>query len=209
MSFLSKLFGRKQAESVRVGGMEDFMTLLRVYYQATMAAQLGIANLAALPDLRVFKQTLKVPTLNNRLGLGEKKKAQKMMMEMYGISDTFFTEAEASIKKRCRNVNEMQQYFIVFQDFTQNLMMAMGQLMQWKLRLPSFFHKALLKMTNETVHKMLTSNDWKDEAMRRSVVAVRKGQARLDYSEQWIAEFSHTVLMLAKKEPRNKIDDQK
>lgn len=73
MSIFSKLFGRKQTEQIRVGGMEDFMTLIRVYYQAVMANQLGISNLAALPDLRVFKQSLKVATVNNRLGLGKEK----------------------------------------------------------------------------------------------------------------------------------------
>lgn len=49
MSIFSKIFGKKQAsetdETVRVGGMEDFMTLIRVYYQSVMAAQLGISNI--------------------------------------------------------------------------------------------------------------------------------------------------------------------
>lgn len=210
MSFLKKIFGsKKEAEQIKIGGMEDFMTLIRVYYQASMAARLGISNLAAFPDLRVFKQTLKVPTVNNKLGAGEKKRAQKMLMEMYGMSDNFFKEIEESLKKRCRSINEVQSYFLVFQDFSQNLMMSMGQLMQWKLRLPSFMHKALHSMTEKTVHDLFVRNDWKDEAMRRSVVAVRRAQATLGYSESWMVEFSHTVLMLAKKEPRNKIDEER
>ena len=73
MGIFAKLFGKKNEEEARVGGMEDFMTLIRVYYQAVMAMQLGISNLAALPDLRVFKQTLHVPTVNNKLGVGERK----------------------------------------------------------------------------------------------------------------------------------------
>lgn len=208
MSLLSRIFGRKEAEQVRIGGMEDFMTLIRVYFQASMAARLGISNLGAFPDLRVFKQTLKVPTVNNKLGVGEKKRAQKMLTEMYGMSDNFFKEIEESLKKRCRSVQEVQGYFLVFQDFSQNLMMSMGQLMQWKLRLPSFFHKALRQMTEKTVNDILTKNDWSDDAMRRSVVAIRKAQNTLGFSENWIVEFSHTILMLAKKEPRNKIDDE-
>lgn len=208
MSFFSKLFGRK-TNQVKIGGMEDYMTLVRVYYQASMASRLGISNLAVFPDLRVFKQTLKVPTVNNKLGLGEKKKCQKMLTEMYGMSDNFFKEIDESLKKRCRSVNEVQSYFLVFQDFSQNLMMSMGQLMQWKLRLPSFFHKALRQMTEKTVNDILNKNDWKDDAMRRSVVAIRRAQATLGYSEQWIVEFAHTILMLAKKESRNKIDDEK
>ena len=74
MGLLSKLFNHKKSQQEvgwRVGGMEDFMMLIRVYYQAVMAANLGISNLAALPDLRVFKQTLHVQTVNNRLGIGE------------------------------------------------------------------------------------------------------------------------------------------
>ena len=34
----------KNAEH-RIGGMEDFMTLIRVYYQASMAANIGITNI--------------------------------------------------------------------------------------------------------------------------------------------------------------------
>ena len=71
MGILSKIFGRNTDEQQKTGGMEDFMTLIRVYFQAVMAADLGITNLAALPDLRVFKQTLHVPTQNNKLGVGE------------------------------------------------------------------------------------------------------------------------------------------
>ena len=87
------IFKKKKSEAElgwRVGGMEDFMSLIRVYYQAVMAANLGISNLAMLPDLRVFKQTMKVQTVNNKLGLGEKNKCKKMLQEMYGIYDGFF-----------------------------------------------------------------------------------------------------------------------
>ena len=52
MGIFSKLFGHKNEE--KVGGMEDYMTLVRVYFQAALASQLGITNLAMLPDLRVF-----------------------------------------------------------------------------------------------------------------------------------------------------------
>ena len=53
MAFWNKIFGKKE-EGQKVGGMEDFMTLIRVYFQAVMAADLGITNLAALPDLRTL-----------------------------------------------------------------------------------------------------------------------------------------------------------
>ena len=47
MGFWNKLFGNKSEQ--KVGGMEDFMTLIRVYFQAAMAADLGITNLPARP----------------------------------------------------------------------------------------------------------------------------------------------------------------
>ena len=50
MGFWNKIFGKKEAGETRIGGMEDFMTLIRVYFQASMAADLGITSLAALPD---------------------------------------------------------------------------------------------------------------------------------------------------------------
>ena len=61
MGIFSKLFSRKD-EDKKVGGMEDYMTLVRVYFQAALASQLDITNLAMLPDLRVFKTSLHVPT---------------------------------------------------------------------------------------------------------------------------------------------------
>ena len=89
MGFFSNLF-KKNTEDAKVGGMEDYMTLLRVYFQASLAANLGINNLAALPDLRTFKSTLKVPTVNNKLGVGERNHCKKMMKDIYGTQDDFF-----------------------------------------------------------------------------------------------------------------------
>ncbi|MBQ2130768.1 MAG: hypothetical protein II431_05450, partial [Prevotella sp.] len=64
MSFFSRLFGKKSNKD-KTGGMEDYMTLVRVYFQASLASNLGINNLSMLPDLRLFKTTLHVPTVNN------------------------------------------------------------------------------------------------------------------------------------------------
>lgn len=81
MSIFSKLLGKKTAEgvdeTVRVGGMEDFMTLIRVYYQSVMACNIGITNINFLPDMAVFKRTLKIPTQNNKLGIAEKSRCKK------------------------------------------------------------------------------------------------------------------------------------
>jgi len=203
MSIFSKLFRKSEdTQKTKVGGMEDFMLLIRVYYQAVMAAQLGINNLGALPDLRIFKQTYRVATLNNKLGIAEKKHCRNLIQDIYGISDTFFAEIDGSIRKHCRKIQDAQSYLIQFQGFSQDLMMLMGNLMQWKMRLPDFLKGALREMVAKQVHQIMTKNDWKDEGVRRTCVSIRKYQNVLGYTEQWMTEYVYTIVMLAKKEPK-------
>ncbi len=204
MSIFSKWFGKKQAEeeTPRVGGMEDFMTLIRVYYQAVMATNIGISNINFLPDMAVFKRTLKVPTQNNKLGIAEKSKCKKMLIEIYGLPDTFFKEIDASIKKNVKNINDVKTYLFMFQGFSQDLMMLIGNLMQWKFRLPGTFKKLLRGMTEKTVHDILTKPSWKDESVHKTCVAIRKYQHALGYSEPWINEYVYNIVLLAKKEPK-------
>jgi hypothetical protein len=201
MGFWNKLFGKKEEEH-KVGGMEDFMTLIRVYFQAAMAADLGISNLAALPDLRVFKSTLKVPTVNNKLGVGERNRCKNMLKSMYGMDDEFFKEIDGSLRKRCKKVQDAQSYLLQFQGFTQELMMLTGNLMKFKLRLPGFLKKALYSMTEKTVNDIFNKNDYSDPAVMKSVVAVRQYSQRLGFSQNWITNFVYKVVMLAKKEPK-------
>ena len=206
MNIFSKLFGKKEEEQ-KVGGMEDFMTLIRVYFQAVMAADLGITNLAALPDLRVFKATLKVPTQNNRLGLAEKAKCKKMLKELYGMDDDFTREIEQSIRKRCKKPQDIQNYMYQFSGFTQDLMMLTGNLMKFKLRVPGFFKSAIRTMTEKTVNDIFNKNDFSDPAVMKTVVAIRQYAQKLGFSQQWTINFVHKVVLLAKKEPRAKNDD--
>ena len=208
MGFLTKIFSKKN-ENSRVGGMEDYMTLVRVYFQASMAANLGITNLAMLPDLRTFKATLHVPTVNNKLGLGEKAHCRKMMKQLYGTDDIFFKEIDQSFRKNCHKMQDVQTYMIQFQGFTQDLMMLMGNLMKFKLRLPSIFRKALYAMTEKTVNEIFNKNDYKDVAVMKAVVAIRQYNKRLGFSQQWVTQFVYQVVMLAKKEPKPADDEQK
>ena len=206
MSIFSKLFGRKKTEDegAKVGGVEDFITLIRVYYQAVMAAQLGISNINALPEMAVFKRTLKIPTQNNKLGIAERSRCKKMLTEIYGIHDFFFKEIDASIKKHCKNVNSIQNYLFMFQGFSQDLMMVVGNLMQWKFRMPGIFKKALRGMTEKTVHDILTRTNWKDDSVRKTCLNIRQYQHVLGYSESWMVEYVYNIVVLAKKEPKPK-----
>ena len=206
MEIFSKLFGRKEQES-KTGGMEDYMTLIRVYFQASIASNVGITNLAMLPDLRVFKSTLKVPTVNNKLGVGEKSRCRKMLSEMYGTDDNFFKEIDQSVRKNCRKLQDVQVYLVQFQTFTQDLMMLMGNLMKFKLRLPSFFKGALRTMTEKTVSEIFTKNDYSDAATMKTVLGIRQYAKKLGFSEAWISRFVFQLVMLAKKEkPQNQND---
>ena len=203
MGIFSKLFGNKSTEK-KTGGMEDYMTLIRVYFQASIASQLGINNLAMLPDLRMFKTTLHVPTQNNKLGIGEKSHCKKMLKELYKVDDLFFKEIDASIRKNCRKIQDVQVYLVQFQGFTQDLMMLMGNLMKFKLRMPSFFKGAIYSMTEKTVKEIFTKNDYTDAGVVKVVLNIRQYNKRLSFSEKWITGFVSQVVMLAKKEPKAK-----
>ena len=203
MAFWNNIFGKKEGED-KVGGMEDFMTLIRVYFQAVMAADLGITNLAALPDLRTFKATLKVPTQNNKLGLAEKARCKKMLKELYQMDDNFTKEIETSIRKRCKKPQDVQTYMYQFSGFSQDLLMLTGNLMKFKLRLPSIFKSAIRTMTEKTVNDIFTKNDFTDAAVMKTVVAIRQYDQKLGFSQQWVTDFVFRVVMLAKKEKQPK-----
>ena len=203
MGLLDKLFRKKTTgEENKIGGIEDFMTLIRVYYQAVMAGNLGISNVNMLPDLAMFKRTLKVATQNNKLGIAEKSRCKKMLMQIYQLDESFFKEIDASIKKNCRNVNMVNSYFFQFQRFNESLMMAVSNEMTDTLRIP--FKKMLYEQTEVAISNILTKNNWKDEAMFKTVSAVRQLQHSLGYSGQWMTNFALNVIRLAKKEPKKK-----
>ena len=201
MGFFSKLFGKKEDNA---GGMENYMTLVRVYFQSAIAENVGITNLAMLPDLRVFKTTLHVPTERNKLGIAEKRQCKKMLKDLYKTNDNFFDEIDKSIKKGCRKIQDVQTYMIQSQSFSNDLMMLTGNLMKFKLRVPSFFKSAIRAMTEKTVHEIFTKNDYTDAGVVKTVLAIRQLNKRLNFSEQWVTDFVYQVVMLAKKEPRKK-----
>lgn len=205
MSIFSKLFGKKKSEGeevVKVGGMEDFMTLIRVYYQAVMASNIGITNINFLPDMAVFKRSLKIATQNNKLGIAEKSRCKKMLVDIYGLPDSFFKEIDNSIKKNVKNVNDVKTYLFMFQGFSQDLMMLIGNLMQWKFRLPGVFKKLMRSMTEKAVHDIVTKTDWKDDSVHKTCLTIRKYKQALGYSEEWMNDYVYNIVLLAKKEPK-------
>ena len=207
MGIFAKLFN-KNSEEVSSRNVEDFVSLTRVYFQSVIAANLGITNIRFVPDVANFKRLFKIPTQGGRLGKAEKAASRKMLMQDYGISESFFKEIDASVKKHCRTQNDVQAYLFMYQGFSNDLMMLMGNLMQWKFRMPSIFKGALRSMTEKTVHEVCTKTVWKKDDVHKTAMTVRQYKERLGYSEQWMTEYVYNIVMLAKKEPKKKGDEQ-
>ena len=94
-----------------------------------------------------------------------------------------------------------------FSGFSQDLMMLTGNLMKFKLRLPSFFKGAIRTMTEKTVNDIYNKNAFSDPGVMKTVVAIRQYTQKLGFSQTWDTNFVYKVVMLAKKEPRSKNDD--
>ena len=62
------LFGlfKKKSDETKVGNVEDFISLTRVYFQSVIATNLGITNIRFLPDVANFKRLFKVPDVYKR-----------------------------------------------------------------------------------------------------------------------------------------------
>ena len=210
MSIFANLFKKQaDADAKVVGNVEDFVSLTRVYFQSVIAANLGITNIRFLPDVANFKRLFKVATQGGKLGLAEKSASRKMLMQDYGISESFFKEIDTSIKKNCRTQNDVQAYLFMYQGFSSDLMMLMGNLMQWKFRMPAIFKKALRSMTEKTVHDVCTKTVWKADDVHKTAAAVRQYKERLGFSEQWMSEYVYNIVLLAKKEPKHKDEEAK
>ena len=197
MNFISKLFKKNvsEAEEAGKGSVEEFVSLIRVYYQAVMAVNLGITNLNMLADMALFKRMLKIPTQNNKLGVAEKSRVRKVLMEDYGLSEAFFKEIET--------------YFFMFQGFCNDLFNLLGNLMQWKFRFSMLVKKLLYNMTTKTVHDILTKSEWKDISVQKAAWSVRKYAEKLGYSEQWITDFVYNVVLLAKEDQKKELKKSK
>ena len=198
------LFGlfKKKSDETKVGNVEDFISLTRVYFQSVIATNLGITNIRFLPDVANFKRLFKIPTQGGKLGLAEKSASRKMLMQDYGLNESFFKEIDASVKRNCRTQNDIQSYLFMYQGFSNDLMMLMGNLMQWKFRMPGVFKKMLRGMTEKAIHDIMTKTDWKDDGVRKTCHNIRIYQHTLGYSESWMTEYVYNIVLLAKKEPK-------
>jgi hypothetical protein len=176
------------------------MTLIRVYYQSVIATQMGITNLNMLPDMALFKRMLRIPTQGGKLGVAEKARSRKVLMQDYKLNEEFFKEIDRSIKKNCKTVQDINSYFYKFQGFNNDLFVLIEKMMNIRFRLSLFFNKLLYRMTSKTIHKILTKSEWQDISIQKAAWSIRKYQESLGYSEQWIVDFVYQILLLVKKD---------
>lgn len=211
MNIISKLFKKKneEAEAVTKGSVEEFVSLIRVYYQAVMAVQMGITNLNMLSDMALFKRMLKIPTQNNKLGVAEKSRARKVLMQDYGLSESFFKEIDCSVKKNCKSQNDIKSYFFLFQGFCNELFSVLDSLMGWKFRFSILFKKLLYNQTSKTIHEILTRSEWKDIKVQKIAWNIRKYKETLGFSEEWMTNFVYSVVLLAKEDAKRQRKEDK
>ena len=217
MNFISKLFKKKEEETevVSKGSVEEFVTLIRVYYQAVMAVQLGITNLNILNDMALFKRMLKIPTQNNKLGIAEKSRSRKILMQEYGLNENFFKEIDASIKKNWISRRQRQMcirdrsYFIMYQGFNNDLFSLLDNLMQWKFRFSMLVKKLLYSQTQKTIHEIVTRSEWKDVSVQKVAWRIRKYKETLGYSEEWMTDFVYNVVLMAKEDAKRQKKEDK
>ena len=210
MSIFANLFKKQaDADAKVVGNVEDFVSLTRVYFQSVIAVNLGITNIRFLPDVANFKRLFKVATQGGKLGLAEKSASRKMLMQDYGISESFFKEIDTSIKKNCRTQNDVQAYLFMYQGFSSDLMMLMGNLMQWKFRFSMLVKKLLYSQTQKTIHEIVTRSEWKDVSVQKVAWRIRKYKETLGYSEEWMTDFVYNVVLMAKEDAKRQKKEDK
>lgn len=204
MNIISKLFKKNNKEEAATskGSVEEFISLIRVYYQAVMAVQMGITNLNMLSDMALFKRMLKIPTQNNKLGIAEKSRARKVLMQDYGLSESFFKEMDASVKKCCKSQNDIKSYFFLFQGFCNDLFSLLDNLMGWKFRLSILVKKLLYRQTSKMIHEILTRSEWKEVSIQKTAWSIRKYKESLGFSEEWIISLVYNVMLLAKEDAK-------
>lgn len=204
MSFFSSLFHKKET-TPQQGSVEEFVTIVRVYFQASMAVQLGVTNINILNDMALFKRMLKIPTQNNKLGISERARARKVLMEDYGLSEDFCRELDGSVKHLCRTQMDIKNYYLMFQGFSAELFGVMESQMGIRFRLSLLYRSLLRKQVAKVIHRLLTQNEWKDVSTQKKAWNVKKYCEQLKFSEVWVSDFTYNIMLGAREDRRRQL----
>ncbi len=77
------------------------------------------------------------------------------------------------------------------------------------MRIPSRFRKTLYNVTQETIHEICTKPVFKKDDVHKTAMGVQQYKERLGYSENWITEFVFNMIILAKKEAKQRKKEKK
>lgn len=208
MGILYRLFGwgrsKKEEESDVQSDVEEFMSLIRIYYQSSIISQVGITNLNMVPEFAMYKRMMRIPTVSGKLGVAEKSHVRKTMIADYKMNESFFKEIDASIRRNCKSVRDMQGYFFTFGNFTNDLMTYLSTEVQWKLQGAMLFKKLLRPTIKSAINKMMTKATWKEATTATTISRLRASKATLNYSDDWLVEFSYQVLIQSKKDSKKR-----
>ncbi|MFI3267334.1 MAG: hypothetical protein R3Y51_01325 [Rikenellaceae bacterium] len=207
MGLFSNLFGKKntgeEAKNDVQTNVEEFMSLIRIYYQASIIAHVGITNLSIVPEFAMYKRMMRIPTVGGKVGIAEKSHVRKSMMADYGMNETFFKEIDSSIRRNCKGMRDIQGYFFAFGNFTNDLMTYLSSQLQWRLQFSMIFKGMVRPTVSSAIKKLLTKEYWKDETTTRSVYGIRASKQALGYSEAWMTEFVCQILYMSRKDARD------
>lgn len=206
MSIFSRLFGRNKAveDDNTQSNVEEFISLIRVYYQASIVAHVGITNLNVVPEFAMYKRVMRIPTLNGRIGIAERSHIRKFMVANYKMNESFFKDIDASIRKNCKGLRDVQGFFFLFGNFTNDLMTYLSTQAQWRLQGAMLFRPILRSTVKAVVNKMFTKDDWSDATAARTAKKLRLAASQLGYGSDWVVEFAYQVFSETKKDSKRK-----
>ncbi len=207
MSFLSKLFGKKSepAQSTQEqSDVEEFMSLIGIYNQAFIAQHVGITDIRKFPDLMMYKQVMRIPTVGGKIGVGERTYIRKWMCNKYGIEESFFKEIDSSIRRSCKNINDVQRYFVTFGTFTSDMLTFITEEYRWTL-IGSIISKKILRSTvTDAVDKMVNKSNWKSAKAIIATNKVKDELAILRFSQEWMSELAYQVVVLSRRKGKKR-----
>lgn len=203
MGLLSRLFGwggKKKSDTDNTQSeVEEFMSLIGIYNQAYIVSHVGITDLKMVPEFAMYKRMMRIPTIGGKLGLAEKAHVKKLMITDYKMTDSFFKEIDVSIRKNCKGIRNVQGYFLLFGNFTNDLVTHLYTESQWKFMGAMLVRVMLRSTVKASVQRMMTKTSWKDSQTTMVVQKLKASATTLGYSNEWMSDFVYQILIQSKK----------
>lgn len=199
MGLLDRLTKKRESKREEVEmKMQELLSLVKVYFQAAVASEpkLGV-TINMLPDLKIFKNTLKIAT-QGRLGFAEKAHAKKLLMSQYGYTENMFSEFDSAVRRVCHKQQDVQSFFIMFSNLSNDLLTVITTQYQWKLAIPSFFKGLIRSTISSAIKDIMTKTDWTAADAFQACARIRKATDKLKFSESTLANFVYPIIMISK-----------